>query len=211
MSNEKFIDISMDICPEMIVYDGDDKFSYTTPCNMENGDICNTWQMSLNTHTGTHLDAPRHFVKDGVCIDELPISYFAGVAKVIEIKDSVKITKNELLKYDITGCKKILFKTENSKKTAIDTFCKDYIYIALDAAEHLVECGVELVGIDYLSVEKFGNHTHDTHKKLLENNVALLEGIRLEKVSEGDYYLIALPLKIKGSNGSPVRAVLQQL
>lgn len=208
---DEFKDISMKISGEMIIYDGDPKFSYKYTNSIDNGDICNTWQMSLGSHTGTHIDAPLHFFKNGLAVDQLPLSYFIGKAKIIGINHPNAITYNEIKSCGICEGDRILFKTKNSDFSSIGAFKKDYVYIDAEAAKYLVEQKVRTVGVDYLSVERFGSTTHDTHRTFLKNNIVLIEGLRLKEVTSGEYEMIGIPLNIKEGNGSPIRVIIRKI
>ncbi len=167
--------------------------------------------MSTDLHAGTHIDAPSHYFKDGISIDELPLHKFLGSTYVLktdaQVIDSSVIQNNKEVfkKY-----KRILFKTSNSKLLNKD-FRKDYTAFDNSGAMELCKHDIELVGIDYLSIQKFGNKYSDVHKALLLNNILILEGLDLSRVNEGIYKLYAFPIHIIGVEASPVRAVLKSI
>ena len=170
--------------------------------------------LHFGAHTGTHVDAPAHFIAGGARVEAMNLDSLIGPARVIEISDDVMaITSGHIRASKLSGMTRVLFKTRNSAFwNEVDKgFRKDFTYIEPDAAAELVEMGVRLVGIDYLSVEKYGSTRFDTHTILLECGVVILEGLDLRKVEAGDYELICLPIKLAGGtgDGAPARAVLR--
>ncbi len=202
----KIIDISIPIEEGMVKYPGDAEFSKTPICTIEKSG-CNMMKLILGTHIGTHIDAPLHFLQDGLSIDKVPLFHFIGKAQVIEV-DEKEITKDIIRKKMRSDIERILFKTKNSSLYKEKRFIKDYTYLTEDGARFLVKRRIRLVGIDYISIEKFGTPDFNVHKILFQANICILEGINLLDVEEGIYILIALPLRLKGLDGSPVRAVL---
>jgi len=202
----KIIDISLPITEEIITDPGDVRFSKAPICTIERSG-CNMTKLILGTHTATHIDAPFHFLKDGNSVDQIPLSHFIGKAQVIEVK-SPEITGAIIEKELKDGIERVLFKTKNSELYKSKDFSKSYTHLTEDGAVFLVKAGIKLVGIDYVSIEKFGTPDFKVHKILFEANICVLEGIDLLSVNPGVYTLVALPLKFKGLDGSPVRAVL---
>ncbi len=202
----KIIDISLPIEEGIITYPGDAQFSKTAICTIERSG-CNMTKLILGTHTGTHIDAPLHFLKDGDAIDQIPLSHFIGQAQVIEV-DEQEINSTVIKKQLKDGIERVLFKTRNSELYKTKAFSKNYTYLTEDGAIFLTEAGIKLVGIDYISIERFGTPDFKVHKILFQKNICILEGINLSAVAAGIYTLIALPLRLKGLDGSPVRAVL---
>lgn len=207
-----FIDISMDIEDGMLHWPSDPGVTITQFSSIKNGDSSNNSKIACGVHTGTHIDAPRHFIEDGAGIDKLKLDALIGHCRVIEVDSSTKaISKEFLLSCNIKSGERLLFKTRNSLwiNNKDNNFHEDYVYIDADGAKYLVEKGVILVGVDYLSVE--GYHIgHDTHKTLLNSNVVIIEGLNLFYVAPGNYKLIALPVKIKNSDGAPARVLLEK-
>jgi arylformamidase len=180
------------------------------------GDAANVTLLNFGAHTATHIDAPAHFIEGAAKIDALPLDAMMGRARVVEIQRDVRaIDIDELARHDLSGVTRLLFKTRNSRlwAEARSNFQEDFTYIEPDAARVLAESGVRLVGIDYLSVEKFKSERHETHIKLLSRSVVIVEGLDLSRVPAGDYELICLPLKIASGtgDGAPARAVLRTL
>ncbi len=202
----KIIDISLPIEEGMVTYPGDAQFSKTPVCTIERSG-CNMTKLIFGTHTGTHIDAPFHFLKDGDPINQIPLSHFIGQAQVIEVNEQ-EINSIVIKKQLRDGVERVLFKTRNSELYKTKTFLKTYTYLTEDGAIFLTEVGIKLVGIDYISIEKFGTPDFKVHKILFQKNICILEGINLSHVAPGIYTLIALPLRFKGLDGSPVRAVL---
>jgi arylformamidase len=158
------------------------------------------------------MDAPRHFIEGGATIETMPIEATVGRARVIEIKDPEMIRKTEVEFYKPEKGERILFKTRNSSHAwKTSEFQEEYIYIPPDTARYLAEVGVMTVGVDYLSVGGFKSGGPETHVALLGAGIWIIEGLNLEHVQPGDYQLVCLPLKLEGSDGSPVRAILRRL
>ena len=208
------IDITIPITSSTPVWPGDPKPTVRQVSSIEAGDESNVTQIRMSVHTGTHIDAPKHFFKQGITIDQIPLSKLVGDALVVQIVNEVNIITAEVLsshpQIDAIRCaKKILFRTKNSllwqKYPA--QFITEYVGIDTSGAEFLATFDLDLIGIDYLSIAPF----HDLnipHQILLAKGVVLLEGIDLSQVSDGIYRLMCLPLKITAVEGAPVRAIL---
>jgi len=205
-----YIDVSMNIEDGMLHWPKDPEITIKQFSNIKNGDSANNSRISFGTHTGTHVDAPRHFVENGIGIDRVDLNTLIGVCRVIEISyDYKSITEKLLSGLDIKKGERILFKSANSSfLTAGKVFREDYVYVDKAAAKYLADKGVILVGVDYLSVEGYGKG-HETHKILLGAGIPIIEGLNLKNVNQGEYKLIALPIKIKGADGAPARVLLE--
>ena len=213
-SGSGWIDVTVPLKEGMAIWPGDVKIQIERRRSMDRGDAANNSAISLGVHTGTHMDAPKHFIKDGQSIDKLPFYTSVGPARVIEIKDKVSIKPGELKQCNIKKGERILFKTVNSPRCwQTNEFVNDFVYITRDAAQFLVDTGVILVGVDYLSVgsplDPEKELRPDTHQILLGAGLYLIEGLNLTAVKAGNYNLICLPLKLVDAEGSPVRAILQ--
>ena len=179
--------------------------------NLTKGDDATVSLLEMGAHTGTHIDAPSHFVLDGGGIEHLPLDALAGVATVADlthIDGPIGAGDLESLPH---GVDRLIAKTRNSGWSKRDTeFRRDFVAFDESAAEWCVERGVQLVGIDYLSIEPFGAGElgHPTHKTLLEDGIVVLEGLDLDGVEPGAYFLVALPLLIPDGEGAPARVVL---
>ncbi|HXZ81367.1 MAG TPA: cyclase family protein [Terriglobales bacterium] len=209
-----WIDVSVAVDPAKIpVYAGDPEPQFTLVKSMAKGDKLNLSDLHMGVHTGTHIDAPLHFIADGGSVDRIPLENLIGPALVIECSRSAAIVDAaELNRHDWRGAKRLLFKTRNSYDNFWNdkTFHKDYVAFAPDAAQLLGQAGVELVGIDYLSAEKFGSPEPKAHLALLSQGVVIVEGLDLRPVMGGNYDMIALPVKLAGIEGSPTRVVLRK-
>ena len=211
MSRE-FIDISIPLRNGMVNWPGDAPFSRIETLKIANGDVCNLSQFASSVHIGTHMDAPRHFLADGHGIETMPIAATVGPARVIAIHDPELIRVKELEQHHLAKNERVLFKTKNSEhhwKT--HTFQEKFVHIPQDTARYLAKCGVQTVGVDYLSVGGYETDSAETHQALLEAGIWIIEGLNLEHVEPGNYELICLPLKLSGSDGAPARAVLRQI
>ena len=206
----RIYDISLPIAAGGVVYPGNPPIEVELQQALARGDGANVSTLSFGSHTATHVDAAKHFFDDGQTVDHLPLERLMGPCVVLEFDEKVmSIGKADLQRHDLTGAKRVLCKTRNS--TVLQRrpeFVKDYTYISPEGAEYLVELGVELVGVDYLSVEQFRSGHHRTHRALLEAEVVIIEGLALADVLPGRYQLVCLPLKLTGLDGAPARAVL---
>jgi arylformamidase len=170
-------------------------------------------RLELGSHTGTHVDAPLHFMDGGAGVDELPLDVLMGPARLIAFGDDVlAVGEAELRQHDLQGVTRLLIRTRNSAWLASGSteFHPDFTHVAPDGAAYLVSLGVKLVGVDYLSVEQFHSPHHRTHKTLLENAVVIVEGMVLKEPPPGDYELYCLPMLLAGLDGAPARAVLRE-
>jgi arylformamidase len=166
--------------------------------------------MSLGVHTGTHMDAPIHFLANGIGIDQMPLTAAVGRARVIEIADPVSIKPGELVAHSIQRGERILFKTLNSPRCwQTDDFVEDFVYVSHEAAAYLATIGAQTVGVDYLSVGGAQIDGPQTHQALLEAGIWIIEGLNLAQAQPGIYDLICLPLRIVGGDGAPARAMLR--
>jgi arylformamidase len=207
---DEWIDVSVPLHLGMVHWPDNPPVSIERMLDINRGDVCNVSKMSLGVHTGTHMDAPIHFLRDGIGIDQMPLTAAMGQARVIEIGDLVSIKPEELVGHAIRRGERILFKTRNSPGCwQTDDFVEDFVYIAHEAAQYLATIGVQTVGVDYLSVG--GSHVDgpETHRALLEAGIWIIEGLNLSQVQPGIYELICLPLRIVGGDGAPSRALLR--
>jgi arylformamidase len=195
------------------VYEGDAPMKFDFLKDMRKGDVLTLSAYSMGAHSGTHIDAPMHFVLGGASIDRVSLEPLIGPARVIEIPDAVQaIDAAELNRHEWRGAPRVLFRTRSSLRgwMASSTFHRDFAYIAPDAAQLLADAGVQLVGIDYISAEQFGAPAPRTHRTLLGKGIPIVEGLALEGVRAGDYDLIVLPIKVAGHEGAPARAILRK-
>ena len=206
---EKIFDISVPVFTGMVVYPGDAGAEVNPVREISRGDAANLSELRLGSHTGTHVDAPRHFVEAGATIDMMPMHLLVGRARVLDLTAvEAEVGPADLTAAGIGGAGRILLKTTNSALWSQAEFSKEFVSLSPAAADFLVERGTLLVGIDYLSIERFHPPVHRVHEALLKASVAVLEGVDLSGVPAGDYRLACLPLKIRGGDGAPARAVL---
>jgi arylformamidase len=209
----KIYDITVPIHSTMPVYEGDPGVKIEAWSAFAKGDSSNVSMLNFGAHTGTHVDAPAHFIEGARKIDALPLEILIGPARVIRVPDDLtEITPEFLAGCDLSGIERLIFHTRNSGFWN-EGFRRDYTHLLPEAAQKLVDGGIKLVGTDYLSIEKFHSGHHKTHLTLLSNNVVIVEGLSLSEVPEGDYELICLPLKIAdgSGDGAPARAVLRTM
>jgi arylformamidase len=209
----KIYDITVPIQRDMPVYEGDPGVKIDAWSAFANGDSSNVSILNFGAHTGTHVDAPAHFIEGARRIDALPLEVLIGVARVIRVPDdATEITTEFIAQSDLDGVERIVFHTRNSSFWD-GSFRKDFTHLTPEAAQMLVDGGIKLVATDYLSIEKFHSGHHRTHLTLLSHNVVIVEGLNLSGVPEGDYELICLPLKIAdgAGDGAPARAVLRTM
>ncbi len=204
----KIYDVSVPIHEGMHDFPGNQPYTSTRILNMDDGAIANLTSFTMSAHTGTHVDAPLHFIRDGRNMDEMDLSVLIGPAVVYQLDSEERIERGDLEQLNLKGVERVLFKTSNSGLWRNEGFQTQYIFISGEAAQYLVDSGVKLVGIDYLSVQQYDSEDISPHTVLLGNEVVLLEGIDLSEVPPGNYQLVALPLKLVGAEGAPARAVL---
>jgi arylformamidase len=195
------------------VYEGNPPLRFEFLQDMRKGDGVTLSAYSLGAHSGTHIDAPMHFLVDGAPIDKLSLEALIGPARVLDIPDNVQaIDAAELNRHSWKGAERVLFRTRSARRgwMSSPTFHHDFAYVAPDAAQLLADAGVRLVGIDYLSAEQFGAPAPRTHRILLGKGIPIVEGLALDTVRAGDYDLIVLPMKVAGHEGAPARAVLRK-
>ena len=209
-------DLSVPLCDEMPTYPGDPGIEILDWFSLSHGDPANVSFLKLGVHTGTHVDAPAHFIEGAARVESLSLDALIGPAHVVEVpEDRHSIDEAFVMDHCPSGADRVLFKTRNSTfwNGQGGEFREDYTYLELSAAEYLVKQGVRLIGIDYLSIEQFAQHGHPTHLALLSHGVIILEGLNLSAISPGKYELICLPLRIRSGkgDGAPARAVLRTL
>ncbi len=210
----KTYDVTFPVSEQTPVYEGDPKVEIQIAHSIERGDAANVSHICCGVHTATHVDAPNHFIEGGKRIHQLEFDKLLGRCRVVELDESV-IAIGEKHVSDLQNVERVFFKTRNSQfwNEPEKGFRKDFTYIEPEAAQILVSKNIKLVGIDYLSVEKFGSTDFATHITLLENEVVIIEGLDLREVSAGDYELICLPLKYIGGagDGAPARTILREI
>lgn len=210
--HEQWIDISLTLKSGMVHWPGDPEVIIELESDITKNEKCNVSRITMSSHTGTHIDAPFHYIEEGTGIDQMPIDAMKGIARVIEISDPESVKKEELIDKHITKGERILFKTTNSEKCwKSGEFVKDYVYVDTDAAEFLAEKEVLTIGVDYLSVGSMIESGEVVHKILLSSGIWVIEGLDLSAVNTGSYDFICMPLKIQHGDGAPARAIIRNL
>jgi len=203
-------DITLALSADLPLWPGDSAFTLEQVEKIENGEGANVSRVSMSVHMGTHVDAPDHFLGNGKTVETLPLNYLIGRAYVLSLPEVDLITASVLEKADLPPrTRRILFKTRNSEAwvNREQRFRTNFVALSPDAAEYLINRGVKLVGVDYLSVAPY-NNSRPTHEIFLKAGVVVVEGLDLSAVSQGRYTLYCLPLKLVGSDGAPARAIL---
>jgi len=205
-----WIDVSVSLHSGMVHWPDNPPVRIERMLDMEHGDVANVSKISMGSHSGTHMDAPLHFVRDGAGLDEMPLTATMGRARVIEIHDPESVKPGDLDPHEIRRGERILFKTQNSARGwASAAFIEDFVYVSQEAARYLALREIQTVGIDYLSVGGFHRDGVETHQALLEAGIWVIEGLDLSQVEPGEYELVCLPIKVEGSDGAPARAILR--
>jgi len=204
-------DVTLMIEPGMPVWPGDDRVQLFRRQKLEEGESSNVSSLSLSVHTGTHVDAPFHFVQKGYTVENIPMELLVGWAQVVALADSINLIDEKVLQQAgiEKGVSRVLFKTVNSRfwQKGVTEFQKDFVAVSADGARWLVENGIRTVGIDALSIAPF-TRSKPTHETLLLANVLIIEGLNLNDVMPGMWMMYCLPLKFKSSDGAPARVIL---
>jgi arylformamidase len=203
-------DISLPISESLVVWPGDPPVRITQPSHLDRGDMATVSRLDIGAHIGTHVDAPVHFVQGGAGVDSFNLDLLVGPARVVHALEADALSASVLQALDIPpGTERVLFRTRNSERWARgeEEFWTDYVGITDDGARWLIEQGVQLVGIDYLSVAPF-DELVAPHRTLLGAGLIVVEGLDLSGVAAGVYQLVCLPLKVVGGDGAPARAIL---
>jgi len=205
----RIYDVTVTLRTDMPIYPGDPSFEHKFVSSLVGGQGANVSVLTMGAHTGTHIDAPYHMVQSGATVDRIDPSILVGPAVVIDATGRDAVNVEDLAGWEWSAIERVLFKTDNSGKLEqLDQFIEDYVPLAGESAQFLVENGVKLVGIDYLSVDRFHSGTHPAHMPLLEAGVVIIEGLDLSEVSGGLYEVFCGPLKIMGADGTPARVML---
>jgi arylformamidase len=201
----ELLDVSVTVRPRMPIYEGNPGVSIELVQSLEDGDPANVSRVELGAHTGTHVDAPRHFFADGAGADQLPLEPFIGPGMVVDATAATGAIDADFIDRLCLppGTERVLLKTPNSRLWERDRFTRDFVRLDGSGAAALVRNGIRLVGIDYLSVGD-----RDAHLELLGQGVGIVEGLDLGEVEPGSYFVVCLPLKIGGCDGAPARVVL---
>lgn len=208
-------DVTVPLSNELPTWPSDPAVEITDWRSLSAGDAANVSNLNLGAHTGTHVDAPAHFIEGAAKVESLPLDALIGVAQVIAVPEDVYAIDEEFVrKHYAPGVERVVFKTRNSAfwSEPDPQFHTDFTYLDLPAAKWLVEKRIKLVGIDYLSIEKYASEKHETHLALLSRGVVILEGLNLTGIEPGNYELICLPLRLRSNkgDGAPARVVLRK-
>ena len=208
-SQEPWIDVSVPIRAGMPHWPRDPPVQLSRPRDLAAGDEVTVSRLDLGAHTGTHVDAAKHFFDNGQTVDQIPLDRLVGPAILIAVDENLmSVAARDLESHDLKGHKRVLIRTRNSGFLLEHHFHRDYTFLAPDGAEYLVSLGVELVGVDYLSIEQFHSGHHKTHRILLDKQVVIVEGLHLWGPQPGEYEFCCLPLRLEGLDGAPARAIL---
>ena len=205
----KLIDVTVPLDENVPVYPGNTPFSLEATKRMARGDSSNVSALRLSAHCGTHVDAPRHFFDDGPGAESLPLELLLGRTRVIEVQSRMGVGREELEQHDLSKDVRVLIKTSNSQLWGSPEFRADYVGLTEEGAHYLVDQGVKVVGVDYLSVEQFRKPGAPAHRALLGGGVVIIEGLNLRDVEPGPYEMFCLPLRVVGADGAPARVVLR--
>ena len=206
-----WIDLSLPIHEGMPIWPDNPKVSLERKQCLQHGDVCNVSQLQLGTHTGTHIDGINHFIKGAPGVDQMPLDLMTGIARVVEIRHPSQITAQELAEHDLQAGERVLFRTRNSIHLHQgESFQKEFVHIAEDAAEYLASKEVALIGVDYLSVGGFEGNVVAVHHALLGAGIWCVEGLNLNELSEGSYEFLCLPIRLIDGDGGLTRAIARR-
>jgi arylformamidase len=203
-------DVSVPITTTMPVWPSDPpvKLTPTSHLSRDKSHTVRVTRIEMGSHTGTHIDAPWHMVEGGHRLNQISLETLIGPAVVLEISGVKSLKRSDVDKFSFNGIECVLFKTDNSQHWNDKKFYEQFVYLEPEAAEFLVERGIKVVGIDYLSIDEFKSESHPTHFVLLKRNVVIIEGLDLSRVPPGTYQMTALPLNLQDVDGAPTRVIL---
>lgn len=208
----KWIDISVTLNNKLVHWPQDPAFSIKKHKSIKAGDDANISVINTGVHSGTHVDAPNHFLENKKGADSMPFSAMLGTVKIIEIKDNVSVKVEELKQHKILKGDRIIFKTINSNSIwEEEKFKSDFVYVSAEAAKFLAAKKIKTIGIDYLSVGGYKKDGRQTHIILLNSGIWIIEGLKLHGVKPGRYFMACLPLKIHDSDGAPARIIIRKI
>lgn len=204
-------DLTHTINSSMVVFPGDPSFESQTVMDVNNQDAFTLRHYSLGNHAGTHIDFPAHVISDGKSSDHFPVDYLTGIGKVINIPENSHVTAAHVDAADIAPGNIVFFKTRNTRDSLYEkgVYTEDFKAIEPEAAQRLVERGIRIVGIDYLSVDPIDDENLSVHKTLLHEDILIIENLNLQMIPAGRYYIRIAPLKIEGMDGLPVRVMAE--
>ena len=206
----KLYDASIPIRKGMVTFPGDPPFRMEPCFQREKGDPFDLALISMGTHLGTHVDPPAHYLDGGATVDEIPLNTLVGPGIVLDMRGVSQIDRHSLEDTPLGDHVRVLLKTDNGPLLLDPSFHEDYVHLTEDGASYLVEKGVSLVGIDYLSIERYQNPDAPVHRALLQAGVLIVEGVHLLEIPPGPYEIFCLPICIKGADGAPARVLLRE-
>lgn len=211
MKTRRIYDVSLPVYPGMLVWPGNPPMAIDYVKSIAQGASSNVSLLHIGSHSGTHVDAPRHFIDGAPGIDAIDPQILVGKARLVRLTEAHHIDRSALEQLNLKGVSRLLLGTRNSALLRKGQFTTDYAFVFEDAARYIVEMGIKLVGIDWLSIEEYQKPGRPTHHTLLGAGVVVIEGLNLSNVPPGDYELLCLPLKIKDGDGAPARVFLREL
>ncbi len=204
-----FYDVTLPLREGMMLFPGDPPFSMSPAFRTARGDVFNLSALTMCTHTGTHVDPPAHYLDGGTTVDLISPEVLIGPGTVLDLRGKARIDRQALESCGPIDHTRVLFKTDNSPRLLEPEFREDYVHLTEDGAAFLIDLGVRMVGIDYLSIERFGNAGAPVHRALLGAGILVVEGLNLTEVPSGPCRVYCLPLKIQGGDGAPARVILE--
>ena len=206
----KLLDVSVPLAAGIPAYPGNPEFELQPIKRIADGESSNVSRLVMGTHTGTHVDAPKHFIDHAGGVETLALDLLIGRARVVEINKRGGIGPEDLAAAGLREDLRVLLKTPNSRLWSSTTFHTDYTYVTEAGARYMVEQGIKVVGVDYLSIEQFKKSGAPAHRTLLSNGVIIIEGLNLAEADAGMYEMYCLPLPVSGGDGAPARVVLKR-
>jgi arylformamidase len=206
----KLIDVTVPLDASLPTYPGNTPFTLEAVKRIARGDSSNVSTLHMSAHTGTHVDAPRHYFDEAPGADALPLEMLLGRTRVIEMSARSGIGAEQLAGLDLSDDIRILFKTSNSRLWGSPDFRTDYVGVTASGAQHLIAHGIRVVGVDYLTVEEFKKPGAPAHHVLLAGGTIIIEGLNLRDVDPGIYDMLCLPLRVVGADGAPARVLLRR-
>jgi arylformamidase len=204
------LDVSVPLDGRLPTWPGNPRFEIAPVKRIADGASSNVSRLTLGTHSGTHIDAPRHMIDDSGTVDDLPLEALVGPARVVAVDTARAIEPHHVGADALQGATRVLFKTRNSELWRSTEFRSDFVFLSAPAAQALVEAGVRLVGVDYLSIEEYKKPGAPAHRTLLAARVVVVEGLDLSGAEPGAYDLFCLPLRVAGADGAPARVLLRR-
>jgi arylformamidase len=205
----KILDVTAPLSASLPLVEGDPPLKLEAVRRIADGAPYNLTRLEMSCHAGTHVDAPYHFLADGKTVDEIPLDILVGKARVLDFGVSRKVDRSDLEALDLRDDVRLLLKTRMSGQLRHPVLQQDHVYLARDAAEYLAQIGIKLVGMDYVSIDEYGNGDFPAHMALLQAGVVVVEGLDLSEVEAGEYDMTCLPLRVAGSDGAPARVILR--